>query len=277
MAKIKAKVDTILKTRLPLTGEVLSRNERETALKGTQLEVSRLTPNKNDHLKIDLKSAGSLSFKSPQGFIYGPHWEYEDEAVLLPASYYWQRDNPSGEGPRECCGTSNAILANYLLGGELDRQAADMGIAQPESIYLERLSFYGDTTDHSANTRALADFGIESFWSTSLTLDDLYLSLRNNIPMVMGLDYNDHGHIVCGNGFRISQLGHFLIIHDPNGARLGASNEWLSLLPEAGKNDRYALDTFSRLWFPKDENGQETLGWGRIVISINGKQTVFAG
>ena len=272
--KITAKVNTILKNRLPLTGEVLSQNEKETILKGTELEVSSIIPDKNQHLAIDLNSVKFLSLKTPRGFIYGPHWDYPDESILLPASYYWQTDNPSGEGPRECCGTSNAILLNYLLKRELDTRAAKKGIAQPETLYLNRLALHGDTTDHEANSRALADFGIESFWSTSLTLADLYLSLRHNIPMVLGLDYYNHGHIVCCVGFKL--LAELLVIHDPYGARAGASNHWISLLPEAGKYDRYSLDTLCRLWFPKDENGRDTLGWGRIVTAINGKPTVFA-
>lgn len=273
--KVTAKVDTILKTRLPLSGKVLSKNEKETIKKGTELEVLSITPDKNDHLVIDLKDANALTSKNPRGFIYRHHWDYPDESVLLSASYYWQTNNPSGQGPRECCGTANAILLNYLLEGKLDKQAAKKGISQPEAIYLDRLAHYGDTTNHQANTQALSDFGVESFWSTSLTLADLYLSLRNNIPMVMGLDYFNHGHIVCGVGLKL--LAGLLIVHDPYGARLGPSNDWLSLLPEAGKYDRYTLDTFCRLWFPKDENGKETLGWGRIVTSINGKPTVFAG
>jgi hypothetical protein len=272
--KVTAKVDTILKSRLPLSGEVLSKNEKETIKKGTEIEVSSITPDKNDHLVIHLKGANTLSSKKPRGFIYRHHWDYPDESVLLPASYYWQTNNPSGEGPRECCGTANAILLNYLLGGELDRQAAQKGISQPEAIYLDRLAHHGDTTNHGANTAASADFGVESFWSTSLTLADLYLALRNNIPMVLGLDYFSHGHIVCAVGLKL--VAGLLIVHDPYGARLGPSNEWLSLLPEAGKYDRYTLDTLCRLWFPKDENGDDTLGWGRIVTSINGKPTVFA-
>jgi hypothetical protein len=38
----------------------------------------------------------------------------------------------------------------------------------------------------------------------------------------------------------------------------------------------YAIGTLETLWFPKDENGRPTLGWGRVVSHILGKPTIFA-
>lgn len=266
----QAKVTTVLKARLVQSSE-LKPSEKITVLKGEALQVKRVTPAANQHLLLEL-----VNHKFERGYVYAPHWQYPDEEIILPASYYWQRDNPSGEGYRECCGTSNAIMLNHLLKGKLDADAKRDRVSQPESYYLNVLAEEGDTTDHGANDRALRRFGIESYWSTSLTLEDFYLAIEHGIPMVMGLDYQgpSKGHIVCGVG--INRKKRIAYVHDPNGARLGATDEWISNLPEAGKFDVYGIETLETLWFPRDDRGKRTLGWGRIVESILGQPTVFA-
>lgn len=259
---IQAKIDTVLKSRL-VESTQLAAIEKVNICKGQALQVERITPAKNQHLYVELVDQ---PFQS--GYLYAPHWNYQEERIILPATYYYQTDNPSGEGYRECCATSNAIMLNYVRNGWLDSQAAERKIAQPESIYLEQLGLHGDTTNHAANTRALRDLGVDSYWSTSLKLDDLYASIRNGIPLVAGLDYKGSGHIVTVVGFDVKKRT--VIVHDPYGARLGASNEWLSNLPEAGKFDIYSLDTFEELWFPDGSQG-----WGRVVTCIMGVPTAF--
>lgn len=260
---IQAKVATILKSR-NAPAEQLAPSEKININKGQSLQVGKVTPAPHQHLALDLIDA-----PFERGFVYAPHWNYQPKTVVLSASYYYQTDNPSGYGYRECCGTSTAIMLNYLLAGKLDATAAEKSIAQPESIYLDVLKKYGDTTDHSANTEALKEFGIESFWSTSLTFDDYYLSIRNAIPMVLGLDYKgpDHGHIVCGVGFELRDK---IVVHDPFGAREGTTDYWLSNLPEAGKFDEYAIGSMTKLWLIGG------VGWGRVVTRIDGHPTVFA-
>lgn len=266
---IQAKVPTVLKSRLALSSELLP-FEKISIYKGQALQVKSIKFAPNQHLLLEL-----INCQFDRGYVYAPHWQYEDDEIVLQASYYYQRDNP-GQGLRECCATSNAILVNFLLGGKLDQDAKRDGNPQPETYYLEVLKQFGDTTDHSANSKAIREFGIESFWSTSLTLEDYYTSIQNAIPMVMGLNYKgpSQGHIVCGVG--IKRKKRVAIVHDPNGARLGPTDEWISNSPEAGMFDVYGLETLETLWFPKDENGHPTLGWGRVVSHILGKPTIFA-
>lgn len=262
---IQAKVATILKTRLDGSRN-LANHEKRNIYKGQALQVSKVTPAPHDHLLVEL-----IDHEFDRAYIYIHHWNYEQEAISLDVSYYYQSDNPGGMGYRECSATCNAMLLNKLRKGWLDNEAAKRGLRQPESIYLTELDNHGDTTNHDANTATLRVFGIESYWSTSLTLEDLYLSIRHGIPMVMGLEYKgpDNGHIVLGKGFDL--LAKIVEIHDPYGARLGSTNQWISNLPEAGKNDRMSLDTTELLWFPRGSRG-----WGRIVTHINGVETVFA-
>jgi hypothetical protein len=259
---ITAKVSTILKAR-NLPSEQLEPHEKINILKGAILQVSKITPAPHQHLALEL-----IESEFDRGFVYAPHWDYKPTKIVLPAKYYYQTDNPSGYGYRECNGTSNAIMLNYLLNGQLDATAAKNKIAQPESIYLDVLKRYGDTTDHNANTEALNQFGIDSYWSTSLTFDDYYLSIRNSIPMVLGLDYKTAGHIVCGVGFELRDK---IIVHDPFGAREGTTDYWLSNLPEAGKLDVYSIASMTKLWLVGGSGG-----WGRVVTRIDGIPTVFA-
>lgn len=263
---IQAKVATILKARL-VPSEQLTSAEKISIHKGQALQVKKVTPDKNQHLYVEL-----IDQPLQAGYLYAPHWNYQEERVILPCSYYYQTDNPSGEGYRECCGTSNAIMLNQVRNGWLDAKAQDAGIDQPESIYLEQLARHGDTTDHDANTKALRDLGVDSYWSTSLTLDDLYTSIRGSISLVVGLDYKNHGHIVTVVGFDLKKRTIF--VHDPYGARMGATDEWIvneKHASERGKFDVYSLDTFELLWFPDGSKG-----WGRIVTHIMGVPTVFA-
>lgn len=262
---VQAKVATILKTKLLGSAELAS-HEKENIYKGQALQVKKVTPATNQHLLLEL-----VNHRFTQAYVYAPHWQYEQEQIDLPVTYYYQTDNPGGYGHRECNATCNAMLLNSLLNGWLDAEAATKGLSQPESIYLTELDKHGDTTDHNAQTQALRRFGIESYWSTELVLEDFYRSIRHGIPMVMGLDYKgpNHGHIVLGKGFNLQKR--IIKVHDPYGARLGSSNQWISNLPEAGKDDEYGVGTMERLWFPN-----ESLGWGRIVTHVRGVETIFA-
>lgn len=265
---IQARVATILKTRLD-GSKNLGNHEKRNIYKGQALQVSKVTPAPHDHLLLEL-----IDHEFDRAYVYRYHWNYEQQSVSLPVSYYYQTDNPGGYGYRECNATSNAMLLNFLKKNWLDAEALERGLKQPESIYLTELDRWGDTTNHDANTATLRTFGIESYWSTSLTLEDLYLALRNNIPLVVGLNYKgpDHGHIVLVKGFKIVEDGADIIeVHDPYGSRLSYSDQWISNLPEAGKNDRYSLPTFERLWFPRG-----SLGWGRIPTHVDGVKTIFA-
>ena len=189
---------------------------------------------------------------------------------VLDVPYYYQIDNPSGEGSRECCGTSNAAMLNFVTGNSLNKEAIRLGIDQPEQIYLDRLRDYGDTTDHGANTRCLSSFGVESQWYTNLTTNDFMKSIDCKIPMVLGLIYKRHGHVPLGIGYQLEARNKpwLAYINDPNGSRDGFSDNWLSNEPLAGKRDIYSQETFQAVW-----QGFSGNGWGRLVFKVNGIPT----
>ena len=189
---------------------------------------------------------------------------------MLDVSYYFQSDNPSGDGVRECCGTSNAMMLNFVTDNSLDKEAKRLGIEQPEQIYLDRLADYGDTTDHGANTRCLLSFGVESEWFTNLTTQDFMNSINHRIPLVMGLCYKNRGHVSLGVGYRLERVNEPWIAYfnDPYGSRDEFRDSWLSNEPLAGKMDVYSKNTFEIVW-----QGFAGNGWGRLVSKVNGKST----
>lgn len=192
--------------------------------------------------------------------------------IKLDVPYFSQLDNDSnyfGSASRQCCMTSNAMAANFILKDRglesLEQRAKRLGLSEPESAYGQILNHYGDTTDHGANTQALADLGLESYFSTSLDIDDAIASLNKRLPMPIGLRYKSSGHIVCLVGYDLP--GKRFFAHDPYGSRAGAEDFYIATGGNAGANDTYSFDLMRLLWAnPAD-------GWGRVFTRINGKAT----
>ncbi|MGK7910343.1 MAG: C39 family peptidase [Synechococcus sp.] len=188
------------------------------------------------------------------------------QLLKLDVKYYSQLDNATdvfGPGSRQCCTSSNAMLLNYLLDGELDVLALQRSQSQAESVYDDFVARYGDTTNHDAQTKALNDFGVNSYWSTSLSQEFLLKSLKANVPVVIGVLYKRSGHIVVVVGHDPAQSG--FLIHDPYGTRQGTSNRYA--IGQGGEYDLYTYSTLKTLFDPKKN------GWGRVVTSVKGTPT----
>ena len=187
--------------------------------------------------------------------------------VKLDVPYFSQIDNSQdkfGGGFRQCNVTSNAMLADFLLDGELTKKAKELNMKEAEDYYDDFVFKYGDTTNHHAQTEALRDLGIESEWVTwKLSQDDLRRSLDKGIPVVIGVKYKVSGHIVIVVGEDEAKGG--FLVHDPFGIRQGASDNY-----QVGKNaayDLYIYSTLKQIFDPADN------GWGRIVKSVRGVPT----
>lgn len=192
--------------------------------------------------------------------------------IKLDTPYFNQTDNDIrffGDGSRQCCLTANAMAAEHLLkthGLEtLSKRATRLGLSEPESAYGQVLNDFGDTTDHTANTAALAELGLKSYFSTSLSIDNAIASLKKGIPMPMGLHYKASGHIVCAVG--VDTDNDFFYIHDPYGVRAGLADYYHAIGGQSGKYDRYSFAIMYDLWASASD------GWGRVFTSVGGKPT----
>ncbi|MEB3124558.1 MAG: C39 family peptidase [Synechococcales bacterium] len=266
--------DTFLKKRIAGTDE-LSNSEKVFLSKDTEFGVLKVSPDRNKHLYLQLTSPitaidGKTSFQ--EAYIFNEHIQIEtvefNQVIKLPVPYFSQLNNDPtifGPGWRQCNTTSNAMLADYLLGGELSKRAKEQGFPEPESIYMRIVGKYGDTTDHNAQTRALMDLGIESYFSYTLSGRDLLLSLRAKIPIVVGFAYKGSGHICVIVGHDPIQKQ--WLVHDPYGTRLGSSDSYD--IGIGGNYDLYSYDVIQQIFW---DQGSEA-GWGRIITSVNGKST----
>jgi hypothetical protein len=274
MPKAIVEADTFLKKR-PISSGDLADSEKLFLAKGTNLTATEFAPDRNQHLYVKLVAPMlAKDGKSPlqEGYVYDPHVRVEGEEAVqvlkLAVAYFSQLNNdPSifGPGWRQCNTTSNTMLADYLLKGDLTKQAKEKKFSEPESFYMRLVSKYGDTVDHAAQTKALKDLGIESYFSSTLSAKDVLQSLRAGIPVVVGFAYKGSGHICVVVGHDPVQK--VWLIHDPYGTRHGSSDSYD--VGVGGSFDPYSYDTMQRIFW--DQGGEA--GWGRVVTSVKGKPT----
>lgn len=274
MPKGIAQSVTYFKTKI-LDSQDLTDAEKILVPKGHVFYVNKFVPDRNQHMYMELASPlptrdGKTKIQSV--YVYDPHVKLEGEEALqiikLPVPYRSQLDNdPSVFGPgwRQCNTTSNTMLADYLLGGGLSKWATEKGFPEPESVYMRIVAKYGDTTDHDAQTKALRELGIESYFSYSLSAKDVLQALQAGIPVVVGFAYKGSGHICLIVGHDPTQKA--WLVHDPYGSRHGASDSYD--VGVGGQYDPYTYDVMQRIFW---DQGSEA-GWGRIVTSIKGKPT----
>lgn len=286
MPKAIAEGTTFLKARV-LGAQDLKDSEKIRVPKDHVFYISRYAPSQNQHTFLELASPlTSMDGKTRLQEVYGyePHIKIEGEpekatggvaarldttkTIKLNVPYFMQLDNDPGvfgPGWRQCNTTSNTMLADYLLRGKLSQAAKAKGYPEPESLYMRIVAKYGDTIDHSAQTKALRELGIESYFSYSLSPKDLMLSLSYGIPVVVGFAYKGSGHICCIAGHNPAKKCY--LVHDPYGIRHGTSDSYDVGVTAAF--DPYPYDTLQQIYW--DMGGEA--GWGRIVTRVAGQST----
>jgi len=274
MPKAIAEVDTFLKKKI-LGSSDLADSEKIFIKKGQAFFVTEYSPDRNQHLALTLASPFTAKDGKSQlqkVYAYDPHITIEGEnlnkLIKLPVKYASQLDNDDaifGPGWRQCNTTSNTMLADFLLNGELSRKAQEQGFPEPESVYMRIVVKYGDTTDHDAQTWALKELGIESYFSYSISANDLLLSLKANVPVVVGFAYKGSGHICVIVGH--DPVNKQWLVHDPYGTRHGADDSYD--VGVGGPYDPYDYSVMQQIFW--DSGGES--GWGRIVTSVKGKPT----
>lgn len=284
MPKAIAEGNTFLKSKV-LGSQDLKASEKIFVPKGHVFYVTRCAPASNQHIFLELASPlTSMDGKTriQKVYAYDPHVKVEGEPnekplgtrfdparlIKLDVPYFMQLDNDPtvfGPGWRQCNTTSNAMLADYLLKGKLSETAKAKSYSEPESLYMRLVARYGDTIDHVAQTKALKDLGIDSYFSRSLSPQDLMLSLSHGIPVVVGFAYKGSGHICCVAGHDPARKVY--LVHDPYGIRHGASDSY-----DVGARadfDPYSYATMQQIYW--DMGGEA--GWGRIVTAVGRQST----
>jgi hypothetical protein len=168
-------------------------------------------------------------------------------AIKLDVPFYPQTDNYTQ--PDRTCNSSACAMAAKFLGASISS----------DDEYLEIVLTHGDTTDHAAQTEALADYGIESTWHTNLGFDDLDKSLEANLPIVIAIlhrgseDAPTGGHIVVVIGR--TEDGNY-IVNDP----FGDCNDGYKSDASNGKSAIYSRSMLDARWLVEGSKS----GWGRL-------------
>ncbi len=170
--------------------------------------------------------------------------------LRLKVPYYQQVDNRFE--PMRTCNTSSCAMVARFLGAKISG----------DDEYYKIVRKYGDTTDHMAQTKALAELKIKSTWSTSLGFEDLDRSLAAGLPIVIGILHR--GSLASPTG------GHMIVVigkagakdyicHDPFGSLLDAGGGYTGSVNN-GNGVVYTRAVLNRRWLPESEQS----GWGRL-------------
>lgn len=172
--------------------------------------------------------------------------------IRLNVPYYEQVDNKYE--PMRTCNTSSCAMVARFLGAKISG----------DDEYYQIVRKYGDTTDHGAQTKALAQIGIKSTWLTNLDFEDLDKSLEAGLPIVIGVLHRGTlkrptgGHMIVVIG-RTAKRDY--ICHDPFGSMLDAGGGYTGPV-ENGKAVVYPRYVLTRRWLPEGDQS----GWGRLFV-----------
>jgi hypothetical protein len=172
------------------------------------------------------------------------------KAIRLKIPYYQQVDNRFE--PMRTCNTSSCAMVAKFLGARITG----------DDHYYQIVRKYGDTTDHTAQTKALTEIGIKSTWRTDLGFADLDASLGAGLPIVIGILHRGTlasptgGHMIVVIGMTANKD---YICHDPFGSLLDPGGGYTGNV-NAGNGVVYPRPILNRRWLPE---GAKT-GWGRV-------------
>lgn len=171
---------------------------------------------------------------------------------ILTVPYFYQLDNQSGTGYRECFSSSCAMIAAYY-----DKVKTD-------DEYNAIRKKYGDTTDSSAQLKTLKALGLTAKFITNGNSAIIENEIRHDRPIAVGwLHYGTNakptgdGHWTVIRGFTPT---HF-VFNDPNGEANMVAGGYVSTKHKAGQGIRYSKKNWLRRW---EVDGPGT-GWAIIV------------
>lgn len=170
--------------------------------------------------------------------------------IYWDAPYYRQWDSEVvvegvNQGKRMCNSSTHAMLLEYYLPGTLTGTPR-----QPDDIFLRRVFQYGDTTDASAQVKALASYGLSVSFSTTATWEQLLERLKDG-PCGAGVLHHGPSNRPTGGGHWMLVVGwdpdtQEVICHDPNG-RMDIINGGYSDY-QSGPAVRYQRTHWVRRW-----------------------------
>ena len=251
VVNIKAMQATLLK-KVPLAGTDLEPDQKIEIEAGKEYKGCIVLEAADGHKKIE------LPFGQGEWWVFPSHWVgFVAPAAAISATGpvdlkvpYWPQTDNFTQAERTCNSSSCAMVLEFF---------------KPEAVvnddqYIKKLidGGYGDTTDHGAQGRLLADYGLKSTWHTDFSIAALEKEIRAGRPVVCGILHRGSesaptgGHMIVVRG--LTSSGDFRV-NDP----YGSCNDGYSGPVENGNNAIYSRKMMAARWTPDGPNS----GWAR--------------
>ena len=251
VVNITAMQGTLLK-KVPLAGSDLEPDQKVEIEAGKEYKGCIVLEANDGHKKIE------LPFGQGEWWVFPSHWVgFVAPAAAISATGpvdlkvpYWPQTDNYTQSERTCNSSSCAMVLEFF---------------KPEAVvnddqYIKKLidGGYGDTTDHGAQGRLLADYGLKSTWHTDFSIAALEKEIRDGRPVVCGILHRGSesdptgGHMIVVRG--ITSSGDFRV-NDP----YGSCNDGYSGPVENGNNAIYSRKMMEARWTPDGPNS----GWAR--------------
>jgi len=128
-------------------------------------------------------------------------------------------------------------------------------------VYLKRVLQYGDTTDASAQLKALEYYGIRARFVQNLGWDDLERQIDNQIPLPCGFLHHGTSSAPSGGGHWLTVIGYTpaaIIVHDPFGEMDVVRGTYLS---SKGARQAYSRKNWGPRWMVEGPKS----GWAIVA------------
>jgi putative chitinase len=173
----------------------------------------------------------------------------------LQVPWFAQMDSADrAQAARMCFSSSCAMLLQHLKPGTLTGPNGD-------DQYLKRVQQYGDTTDPTAQIRALSSFGIRAKFTKVAGFADLEQQINRGVPVPVGFLHRGPVSAPAGGGHWLIVVGYtkdHLVVHDPFGEADLVSG---ATLGGVARFARYSRRNFGPRWQVEGAN----TGWAVIA------------
>ena len=205
-----------------------------------------------EQLELDLIDSPLSDDTSNWVRIFRTKIEKAKSSLFLDVPYYPQTDNYR-DANRTCNSSACAMCLEYFKPGTLKGSRGD-------DAYVTKVFEIGDTTDHSVQTKVLANYGINSTFSYNLSFSTIDSELSAGRPVIIGILHRGSlsnpsgGHMIVVIGK--TEDGTSYVVNDP----YGSLNDGYTGEVSNGKSARYSKEVLKYRWL---EGGKDNTGWGR--------------
>lgn len=175
----------------------------------------------------------------------------------LKVPYYSQRDSDvPGQAHRMCFSSSNAMLLSYLKPGSITGANAD-------DQFLKRVRQFGDTTNVTAQLKALWSYGVKASFRQNSDFAELEQQINRGVPVPVGVLHHGPASAPTGGGHWLVVIGYtptHIVVNDPYGEMDVVKGGYIN---SKGAGIAYSRKNFAGRWMVEGAKS----GWC-IIASV---------